>query len=584
MIELSKEARERLEAMIVWSQRLDALAVKDVLIALDAAVAEVALARSMMTAWHERAVAAVTGATHHPACASVCRIKNEFCSMHMDHAACGCGAMAIEFQKEHDVVATKLKELEAKWNRWALTAPGKALQDAYEEGLRVDSECLAKAQAETRAAVAEVVRLQISHGVRRRAFEDLLCAATASTDASRKEVAELRQLLIATVPDDLIVHAEARCPSCGDGLVARIGTELKAARDASRMEVEQLRAVLRERDDVDQLGCMNPSGEGCPPYHLCPCCQARKALAASPQPPPNALTPSSEGSVVTATDGRFGGEPSANLKFASPQPATEPTCAWRTENESGLPVNIACGKPARWRSCVPFVNCATCDEHKCRCATLFPSPLKSTSETCRKPQSPAGEVCKCIYSSTLGDTLPDYNGCTLHGPNRFSGFPATGTDPACGFVCPKCGFDTPHSHPNEASAGEAPVRVTLVSGRGEDADLLRVPTEDNPRMPGEVERYYVRADISDRLADLATALLDSGLTYPTHLQREAWAFLNAYKKGAPALAESNVADRAVALLRGLVTLLKTEEGAFYSAYAGKAHAFLDELDAKGGAK
>jgi hypothetical protein len=31
-----------------------------------------------------------------------------------------------------------------------------------------------------------------------------------------------------------------------------------------------------------------------------------------------------------------------------------------------------CGKPARWRSCHPWTNTPTCDEHKCRCARLLP--------------------------------------------------------------------------------------------------------------------------------------------------------------------------------------------------------------------
>lgn len=58
----------------------------------------------------------------------------------------------------------------------------------------------------------------------------------------------------------------------------------------------------------------------------------------------------------------------------------EYTCAWRPENDDSQWSGPECGKPARWRSCLPYINCATCDDHKCRCATLLPSPLMSVAE------------------------------------------------------------------------------------------------------------------------------------------------------------------------------------------------------------
>jgi integrase len=43
-------------------------------------------------------------------------------------------------------------------------------------------------------------------------------------------------------------------------------------------------------------------------------------------------------------------------------------CAWHDENEEGNWIGEACGRPAEWWSCLPFVNAPTCGEHRCRCA------------------------------------------------------------------------------------------------------------------------------------------------------------------------------------------------------------------------
>ena len=79
------------------------------------------------------------------------------------------------------------------------------------------------------------------------ACRDVLAVRVAELTRERDEV---RLLLIDSVPTDLVVGAEVRCPSCGDGLVARLGTELKAALVAERAAHALTRARLEAAERV----------------------------------------------------------------------------------------------------------------------------------------------------------------------------------------------------------------------------------------------------------------------------------------------------------------------------------------------
>lgn len=55
---------------------------------------------------------------------------------------------------------------------------------------------------------------------------------------------ELRKLLVESVPEDLICLAETGCPSCGDTMTARLGTELKLQRDKALERVRDADIVI----------------------------------------------------------------------------------------------------------------------------------------------------------------------------------------------------------------------------------------------------------------------------------------------------------------------------------------------------
>lgn len=58
--------------------------------------------------------------------------------------------------------------------------------------------------------------------------------------------------------------------------------------------------------------------------------------------------------------------------------------------------------------------------------------------------------------------------------------------------------------PGKQDLSLLPERITLVSGAGEDADLLRVPTDEAPKLRGELTSEWVRVDLVEKLeADLA---------------------------------------------------------------------------------
>lgn len=59
-----------------------------------------------------------------------------------------------------------------------------------------------------------------------------------------RERDELRDLLIASVPEDLVGNAELRCPGCGETMTSRIGTELKARADAADARLREVLAFV----------------------------------------------------------------------------------------------------------------------------------------------------------------------------------------------------------------------------------------------------------------------------------------------------------------------------------------------------
>jgi hypothetical protein len=54
---------------------------------------------------------------------------------------------------------------------------------------------------------------------------------------------ELRELLVASVPEDLVCYATIGCPECGETMTGRLGTELKIQRDQalSDLNLEKVR-------------------------------------------------------------------------------------------------------------------------------------------------------------------------------------------------------------------------------------------------------------------------------------------------------------------------------------------------------
>jgi hypothetical protein len=155
MQELSKEARDSLEAVSAWPTMSTwpilavwKPAIKQALAALDSAVAEAEKFRLRL----------IENANEEPPSGWLRRGEDGY-----ENTPEG-------MREARDAAVAEVAKLKAEYNRWALTGPGKALQDAYEEGLWVDSEALARSQAETRAA-------------------------TASAEASRKEVERTTALL-----------------------------------------------------------------------------------------------------------------------------------------------------------------------------------------------------------------------------------------------------------------------------------------------------------------------------------------------------------------------------------------------------
>lgn len=71
-------------------------------------------------------------------------------------------------------------------------------------------------------------------------------AADTARDEARAERDELRELLIERTPSELVCLAEIGCPSCGEGMTARLGTELKFARDEARAERDELKKQLED--------------------------------------------------------------------------------------------------------------------------------------------------------------------------------------------------------------------------------------------------------------------------------------------------------------------------------------------------
>lgn len=50
-------------------------------------------------------------------------------------------------------------------------------------------------------------------------------------------------------------------------------------------------------------------------------------------------------------------------------------CRWSPTDDDDNVIGPACGAPASWWSCVPFISAPTCDKHKCRCAKPIDEPL-----------------------------------------------------------------------------------------------------------------------------------------------------------------------------------------------------------------
>ena len=85
-------------------------------------------------------------------------------------------------------------------------------------------------------------------------------------DKAEKECKELRELLIAGVPEELVCYAIVGCPECGETMTSRLGTELKiqlehvqkeltAERDAhaaTRAKLAQCESDWRELDHMAQ--------------------------------------------------------------------------------------------------------------------------------------------------------------------------------------------------------------------------------------------------------------------------------------------------------------------------------------------
>jgi len=66
-----------------------------------------------------------------------------------------------------------------------------------------------------------------------------------------------------------------------------------------------------------------------------------------------------------------------DLRAKGASAINDTVCRWQeVTNEGGL-APPECTRPARWVSCVPFMQTPTCDEHKCRCA----KPIEATNET-----------------------------------------------------------------------------------------------------------------------------------------------------------------------------------------------------------
>jgi hypothetical protein len=122
------------------------------------------------------------------------------------------------------------------------------------------------------SAVAEVARLQTSHGVQRRTFEDLLSAATASAEASRKEVERLRAALqrIADLP--MGVHNSWRMAN-------------RALQPATEPTVS--RGIPRIPDGPDTRHNVYPQ----PATSFAEMCSAVEAACAVPDPPQPATEP-----------------------------------------------------------------------------------------------------------------------------------------------------------------------------------------------------------------------------------------------------------------------------------------------------
>jgi DNA repair exonuclease SbcCD ATPase subunit len=104
---------------------------------------------------------------------------------------------------------------------------------------------LAASEARCKTLEAERAELDAATVVAVDTWTAKFSACTGRIAEVEAERDELRELLIGTVPEDLVCLAETQCPSCGETLTGRLGTELKFKIEALTRRVAQVEA---ERD------------------------------------------------------------------------------------------------------------------------------------------------------------------------------------------------------------------------------------------------------------------------------------------------------------------------------------------------
>ncbi len=72
---------------------------------------------------------------------------------------------------------------------------------------------------------------------------DWVDAETERANLAEAGLVEFLEISFNTIPEDLVCLAEVACPSCGETMTSRLGTELKASRDAA---IRLLAKYLRE--------------------------------------------------------------------------------------------------------------------------------------------------------------------------------------------------------------------------------------------------------------------------------------------------------------------------------------------------